>query len=243
MPAGNALYDLVVALESCMKRCLDVLCASGLLLLVLPFLVVCALVIKLGSRGPVLFRQVRMGRNFRPFLVVKLRTMVHRGVGLPYTLGADPRITAAGRWMRKYKVDELPQLWNVLCGEMSMVGPRPVVPQIAEEFRAEYEQLLTVRPGLTDPATLKYHNECELLEKVPDPHRHFKQVVTPDKLRLSAQYLQEANLWRDMRLMARTAGALVPRFSGSLLRRAVVDSAEPAQPAMRSIWSHSFFNF
>lgn len=225
-----------------MKRCLDVLCAFLLLLLVLPLLAVCAIVIKLGSRGPVLFRQVRTGRDFRPFRVVKLRTMTFRGQGLPYTLGADARITAAGRWMRKYKFDELPQLWNVLCGEMSMVGPRPVVPQITQEFHAEYRQLLTVRPGLTDPATLKYHNECELLERAPDPHRHFKTVVTPDKLRLSAQYIQERNLWSDMKVMAHTAAVLLPRPSGPLLQRGDQHGAAADNASPRSTWNHSLFN-
>lgn len=223
-----------------MRRCLDVCCAFPLLLLVLPVLLACAILIKLTSRGPVLFRQVRTGRHFHPFRVLKLRTMAHRGQGLPFTLGADPRITPAGRWMRKYKLDELPQLWNVLCGEMSMVGPRPVVPQITAEFRAEYEQLLSVRPGLTDPAALKYRNETELLERAPNPHQHFLAVVTPDKLRLSAAYIRERTLWSDLRIMAHTAAVFLPRRSGPLLRCANPDNQEPAQ--LSGSWDQSLFH-
>ena len=200
-----------------MKRCMDVFCAFALLLLLLPALLLCAIIILLDSRGPVLFRQVRMGRHFRPFHVLKLRTMRHRGDGPPYTLGDDARITFAGRWMRTSKVDELPQLWNVLRGDMSLVGPRPVVPQLAEEFRDEYGRLLAVRPGLTDPATLKYRDECELLAAAPDPLHHFKRVVMPDKLHISAQYLKEATVWSDLGLMARTAQALLPCPSRNLV--------------------------
>ncbi len=108
-----------------MKRCLDVFCALCLLLFALPALLFCALIIKLDSKGPILFRQVRMGHRFCPFCMLKLRTMEHRSQGPLYTLGADPRVTTVGRWMRRYKLDELPQLWNVLRGEMSIVGASP----------------------------------------------------------------------------------------------------------------------
>ncbi len=192
-----------------MKRCLDVLCALCLLLFALPTLLLCALVIKLDSRGPILFRQVRMGRHFCPFCMLKLRTMEHRSQGPLYTLGADPRVTAVGRWMRRYKLDELPQLWNVLRGEMSIVGPRPVIPELTHEFHRDYERLLSVRPGLTDPAALKYRNESDLLASVPDPLHHFKTVVTPDNLSLSADYLELATIWSDLTIMIRTAQALM----------------------------------
>ncbi len=193
-----------------MKRCLDLVCACSLLLLALPVLLVCALIIKLDSKGPILFRQVRMGRNSRPFRMLKLRTMIHCVRGRSYTLGADPRITPAGQWMRRHKLDELPQLWNVLCGEMSMVGPRPVIPELTREFRRDYQRLLAVRPGLTDPAALKYYRESELLAVMHDPMHHFKAVVTPDKLRLSATYLEYATVWSDLAIMAQTAQALLP---------------------------------
>jgi lipopolysaccharide/colanic/teichoic acid biosynthesis glycosyltransferase len=190
------------------KRGLDIVLAAMLLACVLPVLVVAALLIQLDSGGPVLFRQERMGRNFKRFRLIKLRTMKESTGGLAYTLGADPRITRVGRWLRWFKMDELPQLWNVLRGDMSMVGPRPVVPELAIEFRKFYETLLVARPGLTDPATVKYCREAELLGVVPEPLRYFKSVVTPDKLRISESYLRNANGWRDLCVMAATAKAL-----------------------------------
>jgi len=194
-----------------------------LLLAALPVLLVCAVLIKLDSKGGVLFRQVRMGRGFRTFELVKLRTMDSSKRGCRYTFGADPRVTRVGGWMRKYKLDELPQLWNVLRGDMSLVGPRPVVPELALEFRQDYEALLSVRPGLTDPATLKYCAESEILGLVDNPMEHFKTVVTPDKLRISRAYLRHANVRTDVALMARTALALL---SLSLQWLRVSESAE-----------------
>jgi lipopolysaccharide/colanic/teichoic acid biosynthesis glycosyltransferase len=190
------------------KRTVDVISAAILLALSLPLLAVSALVIKFDSDGPVLFRQARMGRRFRTFQLFKLRTMNLWGEGPAYTLGADPRITRAGRWLRRYKLDELPQLWNVLRGDMSMVGPRPVIPELALEFASGYEVLLTVRPGLTDPASLKYRSEAEILEAAPDALHYFKTVVTPDKIRISKAYLQHANAWSDFVIVIRTAVAL-----------------------------------
>ena len=191
-----------------LKRSVDIALALLLLIFTLPLLAVAATLIKLDSDGPVLFRQVRMGREFKPFFLLKLRTM-RCGDGSAYTFGADPRITGVGRLLRRLKLDELPQLWNVLRGEMSMVGPRPVIPELTVEFRRSYERLLQVRPGLTDPATLKYFREAEMLAQVPDPHRHFMTVVTPDKLRISQAYLKRANVWRDLALMIRTALTLL----------------------------------
>jgi lipopolysaccharide/colanic/teichoic acid biosynthesis glycosyltransferase len=139
------------------------------------------------------------------------------GEGSAYTLGADSRITRSGRWLRWLKFDELPQLWNVLCGDMSIVGPRPVIPELTIEFRWEYERLLKVRPGLTDPAAIKYCRETELLAQVPEPLRYFKTVVTPDKLRISMNYLAKADMMSDFGVMVETAVALYsaswrPRF-------------------------------
>ena len=192
-----------------LKRSVDVALALLLLIITLPLLAVAAALTKLDSDGPVLFRQVRMGRGFKPFFLLKLRTMRCGDRGSPYTFGADPRITGAGRLLRRIKLDELPQLWNVLRGEMSMVGPRPVIPELTVQFRRAYERLLQVRPGLTDPATLKYFREAEMLAQVPDPQRHFMTVVTPDKLRISQAYLERANGWRDLGFMIRTALTLL----------------------------------
>jgi lipopolysaccharide/colanic/teichoic acid biosynthesis glycosyltransferase len=183
------------------KRIFDVALSVFLLALTLPLMASAAVIVKLDSEGPVIFRQERMGRNFRRFWLYKLRTMNLYGDGPAYTLGADPRITRAGRWLRKFKIDELPQLWNVLRGEMSLVGPRPVIPSLAIEFDCAYTRLLSVRPGLTDPASLRYSNETEILARAADPLRYFKTVVTPEKLRISQDYLQRADALSDLSIM------------------------------------------
>jgi lipopolysaccharide/colanic/teichoic acid biosynthesis glycosyltransferase len=192
-----------------LKRCVDVLISVVLLLGTLPILALAALLIYITSPGPILFRQTRMGRGFRPFRIIKLRSMAHAKPGLAYTLGADPRITWIGKWLRRSKVDELPQLWNVLRGEMSLVGPRPVLPELTYEFRSSYRQLLTVRPGLTDPASLKYSQEAKLLSTAREPMHFFKTVVTPDKLRISIQYLETATVVSDSFIMVMTAAICV----------------------------------
>lgn len=192
-----------------LKRAFDLSCATILLILSIPILAFAALLIKLDSAGPVMFCQHRMGRKFMRFQLFKLRTMNLGGAGPAYTLGADPRITRVGRWLRKYKIDELPQLLNVLLGDMSMVGPRPVIPELAFEFDWAYVRLLAVRPGLTDPASLKYSNETEILAATPDAYRHFKTVITPDKIRISLAYLKYASVWTDLAIVVKTALALV----------------------------------
>jgi lipopolysaccharide/colanic/teichoic acid biosynthesis glycosyltransferase len=186
------------------KRSVDIALAAMLLVLSLPFLAVAAIAIKLDSRGPVLFSQPRMGCNFRRFRILKLRTMRFRLPGPAYTLSHDPRITRVGLLLRRLKVDELPQLWNVLRGEMSLVGPRPVVPTLALEFHGHYCRLLQVRPGLTDPASLKYYRENDLLDLLPDPDSYFKMTIIPDKLRISEAYLDRAGFWTDLGVLAAT---------------------------------------
>jgi len=187
------------------KRALDIGTSAFLLILALPSLVIAACIIRLTSKGPILFRQLRMGRNFQPFEILKLRTMEFAAPGPAYTMGADPRITSFGKFLRRSKLDEVPQLWNVLRGDMSLVGPRPVLPELTEEFRAQYARLLTVRPGLTDPASLKYSQEARLLGTVPDPMEFFKSVVTPDKIAISLRYVERSNLWTDGVTLAMTA--------------------------------------
>jgi lipopolysaccharide/colanic/teichoic acid biosynthesis glycosyltransferase len=193
-----------------LKRGIDVVFAGTLLLVSLPLLLVAAIVIKRDTAGPVFYRQARVGRGGRRFLIWKLRTMRPHCEGPNYTLGDDPRVTRSGEWLRRLKIDELPQLWNVLRGEMSLVGPRPVVPEITEEFRESYVRLLEVRPGLTDPATLKYCHEEQFLELVADQQKYYKAVLIPDKLRLSAEYLDHATVGSDLRLLAATSRALIP---------------------------------
>ncbi len=191
------------------KRSVDIALAGLLLVISLPFLAIASILIKLDSEGSVIFRQVRMGRHLVPFELLKLRTMRELCGGPPYTLSADERITRLGRWLRRFKLDELPQLWNVLRGDMSLVGSRPVVPELTVEYERDYERLLELRPGLTDPATVKYCREAEILDMVPNPDVYFRTVVTPDKLRISQEYQRRANLWTDLGVMAGTAVAMV----------------------------------
>lgn len=193
-----------------LKRSLDFTLAGFLLALTLPLMLIAAVLIQWETGDSALFGQLRIGRGFRPFKLWKLRTMRSCRAGPAFTLGADPRITHVGRWLRRSKIDELPQLWNVLRGEMSLVGSRPVVPELAEEFEGDYMRLLEARPGLTDPATVKYCREAELMALVPDPLDYFKKVIIPDKLSISLAYLGKATVRSDFAVLIRTAIALIP---------------------------------
>lgn len=193
------------------KRCFDVLCAALGLLLLAPLLLLIALWVKLDSPGPALFRQTRIGRHGVPFTIHKFRTM-RAEPGKAITVGADPRITRAGRWLRASKLDELPQLWDVLRGAMSLVGPRPELPRYVELYPKEMrERVLAVRPGVTDPASLAFSHEAELLAAAADPEREYREVILPAKLRLSADYAANANLGTDLQLILRTLGRVVRR--------------------------------
>ena len=193
------------------KRLFDIVFAGLGLLLLGPLLLGIALWIKLDSRGPVFFRQERVGRFGVPFRIHKFRTMVTDAerLGAKITVGADARITAAGRWLRASKVDELPQLWDVLRGAMSLVGPRPEVPRYVALYPpAMRELVLSVRPGITDPASLSFRNESELLARAADPEREYVEVVMPMKLGLTADYVRHASLLGDIRLILATLGAI-----------------------------------
>lgn len=195
-----------------LKRGLDLTVAAAGLLLLAPLLAVVALWIRLDSPGPVFFRQERVGRAGRPFRIHKFRTMVAeataRGPGI--TVGDDPRITRAGRWLRRAKIDELPQLIDVLAGHMSLVGPRPELPHYVALYPAALrEQLLAVRPGITDPASLQYADEARLLATAGDPEREYREVLLPAKLQLSAEYARRATLATDLGVLARTLGLLL----------------------------------
>lgn len=186
------------------KRLFDVVCSALGLLLLAPALLLIALWIKLDSKGPALFRQTRVGRYGVPFTIHKFRTMrVEPGAAI--TVGADPRITRAGRLLRATKLDELPQLWDVLRGAMSLVGPRPELPHYVELYPAEMrERVLSVRPGITDPGSLAFSREAELLAAARDPEREYREVILPAKLALSADYAAHASLATDLRLILRT---------------------------------------
>ena len=189
-----------------MKRAFDITVASLGILFLLPIFVLVALVIKLGSRGPIIFRQERMGRGFRPFLIFKFRTMDEdaSNKGGPITFGADPRITRVGSFLRRSKIDELPQLLNVLRGDMSFVGPRPEVRQYVELFRKDYEEILKVRPGITDLASLKYRDEATLLGRYENPEEEYLRRVLPDKISLAKEYIDRSSFFLDLRLILRT---------------------------------------
>jgi lipopolysaccharide/colanic/teichoic acid biosynthesis glycosyltransferase len=189
------------------KRTLDALASIAGLVLLAPLLVSIAVWIKLDSSGPVFFRQERVGRRGRPFRIWKFRTMCvdSECVGPQLTVGADPRITRAGRFLRRYKLDELPQLLNVLCGEMSLVGPRPEVPRyVARYSERQRAQILAVRPGITDPASIVFVDENDLLSGASDPERVYVESVLPNKLRLYEAYLAQRSFWGDVRLIFRT---------------------------------------
>ena len=194
------------------KRLVDLLVSGVLLLLFAPLLLAVAVWVRLDSPGPALFRQQRVGRGGRPFSIHKFRTMRVDAGGLGLTVGEDARITRAGRWLRRLKLDELPQLWDVWRGAMSLVGPRPDLPHYVARYPAALrELLLSVRPGITDPASLAFRHEAELLAAAADPEREYLERILPAKLQLSADYLRRASLWTDLRLLARTALLLLGR--------------------------------
>jgi lipopolysaccharide/colanic/teichoic acid biosynthesis glycosyltransferase len=192
------------------KRWFDLVCAGLGLLALAPALALIALWIKLDSSGPVLFRQQRVGRHGKLFFIHKFRTMKAEAQGSLLTVGADPRITGAGRLLRAAKLDELPQLWDVLRGAMSLVGPRPEVPAYVALYPEEMRRIvLSVRPGITDPASLQYRNEGALLAQATDPEREYIEVLMPAKLALSKRYVEQAGLLTDIRLIFATLQALV----------------------------------
>lgn len=189
-----------------MKRLFDVVASAAGLLLAGPLLLVAAMAIKLDSRGPVFFRQERIGRAFRPFRIVKLRSMTAQQVanGRQITVGGDSRVTRVGRLLRRSKFDEIPQLINVLCGDMSLVGPRPEVRKYVELFRTDYEEILKVRPGITDLASIRYRHEESVLAAAPDPELAYVETVLPEKIRLAKEYVRRSSLFLDFKLILQT---------------------------------------
>ena len=188
-----------------MKRFIDII-ASGLgLLVLLPLMMALIIWIQLDSPGSAFYKQQRVGKDGRSFWLFKFRSMADRAGGPEVTLGhSDPRITAAGSWLRRTKLDELPQLWNVLIGDMSLVGPRPEVPHYVELYSDEMKRVLSVRPGLTDPASLNGFDEGALLDAADDPERHYVEVVMPQKVAMQLDYIDRANAFSDLMLVART---------------------------------------
>jgi lipopolysaccharide/colanic/teichoic acid biosynthesis glycosyltransferase len=188
------------------KRSIDLTAAFFGLLLLWPLFVVIALAIKMDSKGPVFFRQERIGQGLRKFMIYKFRTMVEEaaGNGSPITIGEDSRITRVGRILRRSKVDELPQLINVVRGEMSLVGPRPELPRYVDLFRRDYEEILRLPPGITDLASLKYRDEAATLQLAADPEREYVTRILPDKIALARQYVRQSSFVFDVFLIFKT---------------------------------------
>ena len=193
------------------KRALDIIFAFLGLFLLSPVLLVVAALVKLEDGGPVFYRGVRVGLKGKEFKTFKFRTMVLDAEkrGGPSTSDDDPRITKTGKFIRKYKLDELPQLVDVLRGTMSFVGPRPEVPSETATYTEEEKIVFTVRPGITDWASIEYHDEGEILKGEVDPHKAYREKIRPGKLRLQRKYVSERSLTTDMRILAATLAILV----------------------------------
>jgi lipopolysaccharide/colanic/teichoic acid biosynthesis glycosyltransferase len=193
------------------KRVVDVVISAGLLALMFPALLYAALRIKLTDGGPILYRGIRVGRNGVPFEILKLRTMVvdAEKLGGDSTPVDDPRVTRVGHVLRRWKLDEIPQFWNVLRGEMSLVGPRPQVVSDVERYTAEERHLLDVRPGITDWASIHFRDEGDMLAGYPDPDEAYDRLIRPQKIELGLRYVRQASLSTDLRILLQTARSIV----------------------------------
>ena len=196
-----------------MKRLFDIILSSLGLLILSPIFAIVAIWIKLDSKGPIFYRQVRVGRYNQDFRIYKFRSMrVGSDKGSLVTIGGrDPRITTSGYFIRKFKIDELPQLINVLIGDMSLVGPRPEVRHYVNYWTPEQMHVLDVRPGITDPASIKFRNENELLEKAEDPEKYYIEVIMQEKIRLYLEYLNQHNLFYDLKIIFQTFWAIIAK--------------------------------
>ena len=194
-----------------MKRLFDILVSGIGLICLSPLLLIVAIWIKLDSSGPIFYRQVRVGRYNKDFRIFKFRSMrIGSDKGSLVTIGGrDPRITRSGYFIRKFKIDELPQLINVLIGDMSLVGPRPEVRHYVNYWTPEQMHVLDVRPGITDPASIKYRNENELLEKAEDPEKYYIEVIMQEKIKLYLEYAEKSSFWCDIKLIFQTFWVII----------------------------------
>lgn len=192
------------------KRLMDVVCSSLALLLTFPVFILIAIAVRLSSPGPVLFRQKRVGKGGMVFDILKFRSMVVDApeCGPEITRSGDQRVTGVGAILRRTKLDELPQLWNVIRGDMSLVGPRPETPRYVAMYTDDQRQVLSVLPGLTDPASITYRHEEAVLGRETDPERFYIEYLMPHKLALNRQYLSNVSLRNDVRLIWRTVRAI-----------------------------------
>mgnify|MGYP003297915773 FL=1 len=194
-----------------MKRLFDILLSGIGLLIISPLFLIVAIWIKLDSPGPIFYRQVRVGRYNKDFRIFKFRSMrIGSDKGSLVTIGGrDPRITRSGYFIRKFKIDELPQLINVLIGDMSLVGPRPEVRHYVNYWTEEQMHVLDVRPGITDPASIKFRNENELLAQAEDPEKYYIEVIMQEKIKLYLDYVKKNSLWYDIKLIFQTFWVII----------------------------------
>ena len=194
-----------------MKRCFDIIASGVGLVILCPLFLIIGVWIKVDSKGPVFYRQVRVGRYNKDFRIFKFRSMrVGSDKGSLVTIGGhDPRITKSGFLIRKFKLDELPQLINVFIGDMSLVGPRPEVRHYVDFWTPKQMHVLDVRPGITDPASIKFRNENELMEKAEDPEKYYIEVIMQEKLELYLEYVSNHTFWGDIMLIFKTFAVII----------------------------------
>ena len=193
------------------KRIFDVTASLLILLILSPLLLLVALAVKLDSKGPVFYRQTRVGRFNQDFQIYKFRTMVQNAdrIGPPLTMGKDPRVTRVGRLIRKCRLDEFSQLLNVLGGSMSLVGPRPEVRRYVDQYQPEYMATLLIRPGITAPSSIAFRNEDEILTAGKDPEKTYVEKILPPKMELNLQYMDRISVWNDIKIMFQTLAAVL----------------------------------
>ncbi len=191
------------------KRALDILISAAVLALLWPVFAAVAVAVWLDSGLPVFYGQTRVGKGFCRFTLWKFRSMWPNAGGPRITVAGDLRVTRVGRFLRRTKLDELPQFWNVLKGDMSLVGPRPEVPEFVEIYRERYRRVLSVRPGITDLASIRFRNEEAELAAAPDPHEQYVRKILPMKLDLADEYLERRSLACDAAILLRTAAAVL----------------------------------
>jgi lipopolysaccharide/colanic/teichoic acid biosynthesis glycosyltransferase len=193
------------------KRLVDFVAAGSGLVVLAPVWIATALVVLLYDGRPVLFTQERIGRDGQPFVLWKFRTMRRATGGVSLTVAGDPRITRLGHFLRLTKLDELPQLWNVLRGEMSLVGPRPEVGRYVRRYTSEQRRVLDLTPGITDPASLAYVDEERVLAGFADPELAYMERILPEKIRLNLDYAKRATIWSDLALILQTINMVMRR--------------------------------
>jgi len=187
-----------------LKRIFDIVFSFIGLIILSPVFIIISILIKIKMPGPVFFHQNRAGRHGRLFRIVKFRTMIPNHGGDTISVKGENRITPLGTILRRYKLDELPELWNVLKGDMSFVGPRPDMPEYISRFSGDEKLILELRPGITGPATLKYANEEELLASVPDPKSFNDEIIWPDKVRMNLDYYKKRSFLGDLIIILKT---------------------------------------